>query len=989
MEDPSTLLQLDEKANAAVASFVALLRGAGEREQAAKQEARHWQTQAAEWQQKYEAARRHAEMLHKLSIENYHRQNADETDRGHITTILEHDDANRPVSDHTGLSFTDTARSMLDEYDASKGLSSVDSMGSQRNLPRVKTSRTADHAVQVAIAGDRRNSLPDLGSRRAPKPRTAFRKSSAGPVRLDSQTSSAAATPSARPMRTTVGSLASWLMAYTMMQPGASGGRNGTTSKFDNDQEISAVSVLDDDGASGVGAAAAAAVSVALARSWAAAASQKQAAMVERTTSGSLKPGRAGFRLVAAVSNTDLVRLGGSNKRSTYDPEEATPMGSSTSSNRGGSTPFFTSPKASSLTPAQSGTTPFASLSETPFTESEGPYTVETSSQNQPQSHAHTQPLPPPASQQKQAQMNMDNQSPSAFGSLDVNAPSLSPAETPGPPMEAPPPPSSSAGSRQQDSRTQEHAPDSPTFSQRDRSERASSPGALAGWHVFKSAPQGRDFKTAGSLPILQSAMHRRSAFAQGAGVLPPSLGVTPSFEGPFPPQALILKDSSHRREAYAKGQGALPPAFSSRATPPRATSSDSDTLPEASSSAFLNLGEASDLLSELNEPAAPKDQLGRLVPSGRVMKQVESFNTDVVRQSIDKANRTDTNDKHISSAGSHLELHWLNPPRKILVVAKPSPDVLRSLVRVAEWLLDPQRAMHVYVEPSVYARLGLELHRSVADGKPGELVTWTPEPETGTIPRYVADGLDAVVTLGGDGTVLWTCSILGNGSVPPLVPFAMGSLGFMTPFAMEKMTKTLEQIIRGGFSLMLRHRLHCKIERAETETYLTDNNAHLDEQVVLNEVVIDRGVSPFLCNLECFCDGNFVTHVQGDGLIVSTPTGSTAYNLAAGGSMVHPQVPGVLFTPINPHSLSSRPLVLPESIQIRVKVPADSRSEMWCSFDGKDRQRLAPGDAVLIYMSQHPIPTVCKLDASHDWFLSMHNGLHWNIRKQQAGAGK
>ncbi|KAL0032949.1 hypothetical protein WJX77_008096 [Trebouxia sp. C0004] len=986
MEDPSTLLQLDEKADAAVASFVALLRGAGEREQAAKQEARHWQTQAAEWQQKYEAARRHAEMLHKLSIENFHRQSADETDRGHITTILEHGDANHPVSDHAGVSFTDTARSMLDEYDASKGLSGVDSMGNQRNLPRVRTTRTADHAVQVAIAGDRRSSLPDLGSQRAPKPRSAVRKNSPGPVRLDSQTSSAVVTPSKRPMRTTVGSLASWLMAYTMMQPGASGGRNGTTSKFDNDQEISSVSVLDDDGASGVGAAAAAAVSVALARSWAAAASQKQAAMVERTTSGSLKPGRAGFRLVAAVSNTDLVRLGGSNKRSTFDHEEATPIGSSTSSNRGGSTPFFTSPKASSLTPAQSGTTPFASLSEMPFIESEGPHTVEVPSQSQPRSHAHTQPLPQPSSQQKQAQMNMDNQSPSVFSRLDVHDPSLSPAETPGPPMEAPPPPPSSAGSRQQDSRTQEPAPDSPSFSQRDRCERASSPGALAG---FKPAPQGRDFKSAGSLPILQSAIHRRSAFAKGAGVLPPSLGVTPSFEGPFPPQALILKDSSHRREAYAKGQGALPPASTFRPTPPRATSSDSDTLPEASASAFLNLGEAPDLLSELNEPTGPKDELGRLAPSGRVIKQVESFNTDVVRQSIDKANRTDSNDKHISSAGSHLELHWLNPPRKILVVAKPSPDVLRSLVRVAEWLLDPQRAMHVYVEPSVYARLGLELQRSVADGKPGELVTWTPEPETGTIPRCVADGLDAVVTLGGDGTVLWTCSILGNGSVPPLVPFAMGSLGFMTPFAMEKMTKTLEQIIRGGFSLMLRHRLHCKIERAETETYLTDNNAHLDEQVVLNEVVIDRGVSPFLCNLECFCDGNFVTHVQGDGLIVSTPTGSTAYNLAAGGSMVHPQVPGVLFTPINPHSLSSRPLVLPESIQIRVKVPADSRSEMWCSFDGKDRQRLAPGDAVLIYMSQHPIPTVCKLDASHDWFLSMHNGLHWNIRKQQAGAGK
>jgi len=152
---------------------------------------------------RYEAARRHAEMLHKLSIENFHHQNANETDRGHITTILEHDDANHPVSDHAGLSFTDTARSMLDEYDASKGLSAVDNMDSQRNLPKVRTSRTADHAVQVAIAGDRRNSLPDLGSRRAPKPRTAVRKNSAGPVRLDSQVWPAGS-PTFSPHHTTV-----------------------------------------------------------------------------------------------------------------------------------------------------------------------------------------------------------------------------------------------------------------------------------------------------------------------------------------------------------------------------------------------------------------------------------------------------------------------------------------------------------------------------------------------------------------------------------------------------------------------------------------------------------------------------------------------------------------------------------------------------------------------------------------------------------------
>ncbi len=231
-----------------------------------------------------------------------------------------------------------------------------------------------------------------------------------------------------------------------------------------------------------------------------------------------------------------------------------------------------------------------------------------------------------------------------------MNAPSPSPAETQGPVAGSPPPPPSSA-----DTPHQAAAPDSPSHSSRNKSERASSPGHLTGWHAFKPAPTGRDFKTAGSLPILQSALHRRSAFAQGAGVLPPSLGVTPSFEGPFPPQALILKDNSHRREAYAKGQGALPPAFSSRQQQnslPRAASSDSDTLGEASSSAFVNLGESPDLLSELNESIGHKSQLGRLAPSGRGMRQVESFNTDVVRQSIDKANRTDTNEKHISSAG-------------------------------------------------------------------------------------------------------------------------------------------------------------------------------------------------------------------------------------------------------------------------------------------------------------------------------------------------
>ena len=138
---------------------------------------------------RYEAARRHAETLQKLSLEHIHHQTSIDTDRGHITTILEHDDTMHPLSDRSHHSFTDTARDMLDEYDASQELDRANSMSSQRILPRVRTTRTADHAAQVAIAGNRQNSLPDLPSaRRAPRPRAAaVRKNSAGVVRLDSQ----------------------------------------------------------------------------------------------------------------------------------------------------------------------------------------------------------------------------------------------------------------------------------------------------------------------------------------------------------------------------------------------------------------------------------------------------------------------------------------------------------------------------------------------------------------------------------------------------------------------------------------------------------------------------------------------------------------------------------------------------------------------------------------------------------------------------------
>ncbi|KAI5387959.1 NAD(H) kinase 1, variant 2 [Lathyrus oleraceus] len=242
---------------------------------------------------------------------------------------------------------------------------------------------------------------------------------------------------------------------------------------------------------------------------------------------------------------------------------------------------------------------------------------------------------------------------------------------------------------------------------------------------------------------------------------------------------------------------------------------------------------------------------------------------------------------------------------------------------------------------------------------------------------------VDLVITLGGDGTVLWTASMF-KGPVPPIVPFSLGSLGFMTPFYSENYKECLESILKGPISITLRHRLLCHVVRdAAKDEFETE-----EPILVLNEVTIDRGISSYLTNLECYCDNSFVTCVQGDGLILSTTSGSTAYSLAAGGSMVHPQVPGILFTPICPHSLSFRPLILPEHVTLRVQVPFNSRSPAWASFDGKDRKQLAPGDALVCSMAPWPVPTACLVDSTNDFLRSIHEGLHWNLRKTQSSDG-
>jgi NAD+ kinase len=145
---------------------------------------------------------------------------------------------------------------------------------------------------------------------------------------------------------------------------------------------------------------------------------------------------------------------------------------------------------------------------------------------------------------------------------------------------------------------------------------------------------------------------------------------------------------------------------------------------------------------------------------------------------------------------------------------------------------------------------------------------------------------------------------------------------------------------------------------------------------------VVDRGPSPWVSNLELYSDNKLLTIVQADGLILSTPTGSTAYSLSAGGSLVHPSIPAILVSPICPHTLSFRPMLLPDSAVLRVCVPKTSRATAYVSFDGRNRIELRKGDYVEIQASRFPFPTVVKEEG--EWIDTVCNTFQWNQRQRQ-----
>ncbi|MFZ4405343.1 MAG: NAD(+)/NADH kinase [Pseudobdellovibrionaceae bacterium] len=222
-----------------------------------------------------------------------------------------------------------------------------------------------------------------------------------------------------------------------------------------------------------------------------------------------------------------------------------------------------------------------------------------------------------------------------------------------------------------------------------------------------------------------------------------------------------------------------------------------------------------------------------------------------------------------------------------------------------------------------------------------------TAEPQwiPGTLPvktQNMLDKIDLVVVLGGDGTYLRAVQILAGRQIP-ILGFNMGSLGFLTAHNASEMFDLVEAALSGGMIQKPRSMIDAKIVRKNK----TRGQFH-----ALNDVVIERGDLSQLINTIIHSENFFVSKVKADGFIISSPSGSTAYNLAAGGPIVHPDTKALVVTAVAPHSLTSRPLIFPDHLELRFKLDAPTQSA-YLIVDGQKKITLSLDDEVVIKRSR------------------------------------
>lgn len=282
------------------------------------------------------------------------------------------------------------------------------------------------------------------------------------------------------------------------------------------------------------------------------------------------------------------------------------------------------------------------------------------------------------------------------------------------------------------------------------------------------------------------------------------------------------------------------------------------------------------------------------------------------------------------------------------LIARHTLPDALAALADAAAWL-DRHGCTPV-----------LEAESAAAAGLAGR---WTSVPH-----GQIGHGVDLVIAFGGDGTLLNAASAIAHSpDDTPILGVNLGRLGFLTEVARTDLTTSLDALRAGRFTIETRLMIVGRVRHGGAVTA---------ERLALNDVVVTRTALSRMIELDVEVDGRAVCQVKADGLIVATATGSTAYNLSAGGPIVHPGVDALVLTPIAPHMLSNRPIVLPATAVITLRPEVEAQSDVVLTFDGQYGVPLAAGDSVDVSRATRVLRIVRLSTRTH--FDMLREKLKW-----------
>jgi NAD+ kinase len=291
--------------------------------------------------------------------------------------------------------------------------------------------------------------------------------------------------------------------------------------------------------------------------------------------------------------------------------------------------------------------------------------------------------------------------------------------------------------------------------------------------------------------------------------------------------------------------------------------------------------------------------------------------------------------------------------PKTIALIGKyHSPEIAESLRRLAQYL--HERGVSVFIERETAEHIGRQV----------DLARWV---TCGF--NDIGAHADLAIVLGGDGTMLNAARRLARYRVP-LVGVNQGRLGFMTDIARDDMLTCMDDLLDGRFAAENRMLLDAEVVR---------NGREMASNLALNDIVVDKGAIGRMIEFELFIDGEFIYNQRSDGLIVSTPTGSTAYALSAGGPILHPTLTGIALVPLCPHALTNRPIIVSDTanIELRLAQAGDARVH----FDGQVTLDLEKNDYVRLRRSDY---TICFLHPpGYSYFAMLRQKLHWSERPQ------